>query len=410
MLQQTRQFLALYLSTALLLAGHGLQLTLLPLRADGLGWDATAVGLTGTAYFAGFLAGCLLVPRFVAAVGHIRVFSAATTVCGLALLGVLVFADVPSWMVLRFATGLGISGCYIVIESWLNDRASDANRGRTLAFYTMLVLTAMVLGQLAVPIAPPVDAEPVVLGVALLSLAVLPLSLIRMQQPRRPRTARTEIRRLAREAPAAFLTPVLAGLVTSALYALLPVLAIALGYDALMAVQLMMAMILGGAALQYPAGKLSDRVDRRYVLLLLGVLGAAAAALSLWATQSEMALIVAVFLLGGAANALYPVCLSHANDRIPMNFLSVGTSVLMLNSFGAVAGPTLFAAAMDGFGGQAFFLLVAALFGVVVLWTLLCLVRRSEAASHDADFVPVVRSSTAAFELDPRSSPDWKDS
>ncbi|MEE4283558.1 MAG: MFS transporter, partial [Pseudomonadales bacterium] len=80
MLSRTRSLAVLFASVIILLIGHGLQLTLLPLRAESLGWSINDIGMTGSFYFLGFLLGCIFIPRFVAAVGHIRTFSTLTTI------------------------------------------------------------------------------------------------------------------------------------------------------------------------------------------------------------------------------------------------------------------------------------------------------------------------------------------
>ena len=405
MLRHSRQLLALYCSTALLLAGHGLQLTLLPLRASDLGWAPTEIGLTGTAYFAGFLFGCYFVPRLVTGVGHIRVFSAMTTLCSLALLGIIELHSVTFWFLLRFATGIGISGSYIVIESWLNEKSAPDARGRTMAFYTALVLVSMTIGQLFVSVSDPATDTPVILGVGLMAAAVLPLSLIRMQQPRRPRTASWTVRELARSAPAAFGTTLLAGLITSALYGLLPVAAVEMGYNATEATLFMMSMVAGGAVLQYPVGKVSDRLDRRIVLIGLGCAGLIAAALTTTLADDLHARLALIFIIGGTASAMYPLCLAHANDRLPHDFLAVGTTILFLNSLGSVVGPTVFALIMGRVGIEAYFFQMAAVFGIISIWALICTVRRSE-PERQSDFVSVVRSSPQAIALDPREEVD----
>ena len=108
-----------------------------------------------------------------------------------------------------------------------------------------------------------------------------------------------------------------------------------------------------------------------------------------------------VFLIGGTASAMYPLCLAHANDRLPHDFLAVGTTVLFLNSLGSVVGPTAFALIMGRMGFEAYFLQMAAVVGAISLWASICTIRRSE-PERQSDFVPVVRSSPQAIVLDPR--------
>lgn len=402
-LLQTKRFIVLFASVAILLTGHGLQLTLLPLRAEALGWAPAAIGITASAYFAGFLLGCFVIPYFVSLVGHIRVFSATTTLCGSALLIVAVNDSYWVWAGLRFLTGVGICGCYIIIESWLNAQTTDAHRGRTLAVYTMLVLGAMTLGQVLVTIAPPISMVPIVIGSILLSASIIPLTLTRVHQPDPPPRHPFSVRRVARAAPAAVGTTVLIGAATGVVFTLTPLATSSQGMTLVQTSQIMMALVIGGACIQFPAGRLSDHIDRRKVMVGVLLIGLAAAIGALMSADSFLWYLVAMFFLGGAANAIYPLCLSHANDRMPGEFLQVGTVVLLSNSIGAIAGPLLGSWVMGiaGYAGYFYFMLGVLL--AALLWLAGCLIRRNTAAPVDAPHINIAKSSPMMLEFDPRS-------
>ena len=338
MLAQTRKFFVLFSAVAILLTGHGLQLTLLPLRAEALGWSLPEIGLSGSFYFLGFLVGCIGVPRFVTRVGHIRTFSTTTTLCGAALLMILL-SDLPQvWYALRFLTGIGISGCYLIIESWLNEQSSDADRGRTMAIYTIIVLLAMSIGQFLVTVAPPLSLTTVVLGSLLLSLAVTPVSLSPVDAPAAITRLEWNFMKIFRAAPAAVGGAMTMGTVTAVLFTLTPVYASQIELPLDLVALLMVAMLLGGAALQYPAGHISDRLDRRHVMIGLLALGIACCAAAYAAPRIPALEIAIMFLLGGVCTAIYPLSLAHANDRLPGHFLAVGTVILLVNSGGATSG------------------------------------------------------------------------
>ena len=403
-LSHTRKFIVLFTSVAVLLLGHGLQLTLLPLRADGLGWTVGQIGMTGSFYFLGFLVGCALIPRFVAAVGHIRTFSTTTTLCGAALLLILLSDSTAIWCGLRFLTGIGISGCYLIIESWLNEQSTDEVRGRTLAVYTMIVLLAMSLGQLLVTVDAPTSVTPVVLGSLLLSLAVIPVGLSRVEQPGAIHKLEYRFREIYRAAPAAVGGAFAIGMTTGVLFTLTPVFGSRIGMSVGEIATLMIAMVLGGAAMQYPAGRLSDRFDRRRVMLGLLLGGVACCAVAGSVQQWPWLVIGSVFLLGGVCTAIYPICLAHANDRYPRHFLQVGTVILLVNSGGAVLGPALGAAAMDGFGVGGFYLFLA--FGMLLTfgWVGYCLRSRRGGPVRTGQFVVTAKSTQGLFDLDPRAA------
>lgn len=402
MQQPTKRFIALYTSVVILLVGHGLQLALIPLRGQALGWDPSSIGITGSLYFAGFLAGCWLIPKFVGLVGHIRVFSATTTVCCVALLLILLLDDVVYWAMLRFFTGLGISGCYIVIESWLNAQSSDSNRGRTLALYTTLVLLAMAVGQLLVNLDGALSPNLIVIGGVLLALAVIPVTLSPEEQPPAPAEVRFTIRRVAGKAPAAIGTVLIAGMMTGMLFTLTPVVTVELEFSLFATSLVLVTIVLGGAAFQYPAGKLSDHFDRRKVMVGLAGLGILPAVLPLLIDLPVEGYFVCFLLMGGVLNSFYPICLAHANDRLPGQFLEVGTAILLTNSIGAVVGPTAAALLMDLFGALAYFAFAGVFLLVILLWLVFCLVRNPQAAEHDQNYVTLAKSSPALFEIDPR--------
>ena len=255
MLSYTKKFLILFSSVIVLLLGHGLQLTLLPLRAEGLGWTVNEIGLTGSFYFLGFLLGCIATPRFVTAVGHIRTFSTTTTLCGAALLLVLLSETPAVWCALRFLTGVGISGCYLIIESWLNEQSPDEVRGRTLAVYSTIVLLAMSFGQFLVTVDAPASVTPVVLGSLLLSMSIIPVGLSRVEQPATIPKLTYRFREIYQAAPAAVGGALAIGTTTGVLYTLTPVFGTQIGLSIGEIATLMIVMVLGGAAMQYPAGE-----------------------------------------------------------------------------------------------------------------------------------------------------------
>jgi MFS family permease len=182
---------SLLLAVSILLIGHGLQLTLLPVHAEALGWSTSAVGLTGSFYFLGFVAGCIVIPAIVAGVGPIRSFMVMAAIATVALLGAGLFAYVPAWCLLRFASGFALSGLYLVIESWLSDVSPSGQRGTILAIYTMISLLGMALGRILMGLGSAQDLELLMLGAVLISLAIVFVGLARVASPLRHRTPPT---------------------------------------------------------------------------------------------------------------------------------------------------------------------------------------------------------------------------
>jgi MFS family permease len=150
---------SLFISLAILLVGHGLQLSLMPLRAEALGWTSTQVGWTSAFYFAGFLLGCFTIPPLVKAVGHIRVFTVLTSTMTAALLGLSLTDGLVLWLILRSLTGWSITGIYLIVESWLNEETGNSRRGSMLSAYTITALLSMAGGQLLLNVADPTSHQ-----------------------------------------------------------------------------------------------------------------------------------------------------------------------------------------------------------------------------------------------------------
>jgi MFS family permease len=298
---------------------------------------------------------------------------------------------------------VGISGCYLIIESWLNEQTQEHLRGRVLAIYTMLVLAAMSLGQVLINVGKPESVAPVVLGSLLLSLAVVPVSLSRVRQPAKLRGVGFKLREVFHAAPAAVGGALGIGMVTGTLYTLTPVFGIRAEMDVADVSLLMIAMVAGGAMFQFPVGRVSDHFDRRRVMVTLLSAGFIVALLAGFLVVAPWALIATLFVSGGVANAIYPICLAHANDRLPGRFMQVGTVILLVNAAGAVVGPLLAAYAMAVFGAPGFFWFMAGGFVLTTAWIGSFIMRR-EAPLTTRRFVNTAKSSPALMALDPRAS------
>ena len=220
--------LTLFLSLVILLTGHGVQLTVLPLLAAEMGWSPTVIGQIGSAYFTGFILGCLTVPRLVAAVGHIRVFGVLTSAATAALLVLPLVPEVAAWAVARILTGWSIAGLYMVIESWLNDRTDRENRGLVLSVYAVLTLLAISLGQLLIglDIGYP---HLIVIGAILLTLGSIPVGLTRGPAPSPIPSAGFRFREVYRASHVAVVAAAVGGVATSSYWVLGPIVASKLG-------------------------------------------------------------------------------------------------------------------------------------------------------------------------------------
>ncbi|WP_415059413.1 MFS transporter [Congregibacter sp.] len=397
---------SLLFSVALLLVGHGMQLTLLPLRAAAMGHSDLQIALGGSAYFLGFIAGCLLVPRLIARAGHIRSFAVLSSAMTSVILVIGLSESWWIWAALRFGIGFLICGLYSIIESWLNDQATEDNRGQVLSVYTFLVLLSMAVGQQLVNASPVTGSTPFMVLAAIIALSTIPVSMTRNLAPAPLESTRTRIRLLLSRSPLAVTGALLSGAVTGAFWTLGAVFA-RRSMDSLADTTLFMsAAIIGGALFQYPFGWLSDRVGRENIMLLLVSLSAISSACVAMAPSSEL-LFAAIIFFGASTMPLYSMSLATAADNsLRHEFVEVGTTVLLLNALGAVLAPVALGQLMS-IGEPSW--LFWGCSGLSVLAAVVVLSQRGRKMIVD-NVVPFSAAATdmapTSFDLDPRAPED----
>lgn len=402
MLKHLFSLSSLFFSLAILLVGHGLQLSLMPLRAEALGWTSTQVGWTSALYFAGFLLGCFTIPYFVKAVGHVRVFTVLTSTMTAALLGLSLTDGLVQWLFLRSLTGWSITGIYLVVESWLNQETSNSRRGSMLSAYTITVLLSMACGQLLLNVAEPTSHQIVVIAASCIVLAAVPVGLTPIPQPTPVPTATFSPLLVWRKSRAAPVASFVSGLVTGCFYGLGPFYGKSVGLE-VSAISLMMAAgILGGVIFQWPLGRASDFVDRRFVLLGAMLVGCIVCALVMTLTVDQLPYLF--FLFGGCVMPIYALALAHAGDNVETSFLEVGTGILIVHATGAVVGPIAVSGLMAIWGPQSFFGFCGVILALGSIAMLIFVMRRPALRPHFSPFkTATTAASQGAIELDPRS-------
>lgn len=390
---------ALLASVALLLAGNGLLGTLLAMRSQVEGWGERTTGLVMSGYFVGFFLGTFTAPPLIRRVGHIRAFAFHAALAAAAVLVYPLFLEPAGWMLLRVVTGMALVGLCTVIESWLNAQAAPEHRSRVFGVYMVVSLLALAAGQLLLDLQPP--RSPVLFSVVaiLFALAILPVSATRLVPPVMTVAPKIHLLEICRVAPSAAAGAVLAGLALGAFWGMGAVYAASLGLDRAGVGTFMAVTIIGGAALQLPIGRLSDRGDRRSTLALVAAGGAATALLALHFDAQAHALF---FLFGGLAFALYPLAVAHLLDRLPPEQLLAGCSaLLLLNGIGAAIGPAAAGALMQAFGPTALPLFFATTLGLLALVAAGRRVFKVRELLHPGRFHPMLRTTPAALEMLP---------
>lgn len=253
----------LLVGVAILLTGSGLQGTLMPIRASIEAFSTVAIAAMGAAYFLGFTVGCLKGGELVKNVGHVRVLLAMTALGSAAPLVQGLVLDSIAWSLLRFITGFCFAVLYVVIESWLNERSSNDNRGTVFSTYVMISLTMIAAGQMMTLMYDPSGLELFVIASVLVSLAAVPVALSKSPSPEVPQETDVDLRRLLKISPAGIFGCLATGLANGAFWSFAPVFAAGVADDTSLAAWFMTAAVLGGALAQWPLGFLSDRLGRR---------------------------------------------------------------------------------------------------------------------------------------------------
>ena len=395
MLRTVSAIAALLLAAAILLAGNGLQATLLAVRGRLEGFPTPLIGLLMSSYYAGFVAGCRVNPGFIKSVGHIRTFVALASIASASALAHPLFVNGAAWAILRAITGFCFAGLLMIIESWINERATNADRGRILSVYRVVDLGSLTLGNAMLTLADPKGFELFAIVSILVSIALVPVALTRSPAPQPIQTAKLDIAALFRLSPVAAIGTPLSALANGAFWAVGPVYALALGYDSKTVAFFISVAVIGAALIQWPLGWISDRVDRRRVIVASSMLGSASAiALSLLGDRSEGFLLLLGGLVGAWIIPTFGLCAAHANDHAsPENAVSTNGSLLLLHGLGAAGGATLGGFVISWFGPPALFIYIGAIYAALAAF---CIYRIATAApvpeQEKTPFVPIPKN------------------
>ena len=393
----------LLLGAALVLTGVGLFQTLLPLRAGQEDFSAFMVGLLGTAYFGGFIAGCLMGPKLVKTVGHIRAFAGlaafAAALCLLFPLGI----DPYLWIALRFLMGICLATAFMVIESWLNEQAGDRVRGRVLSIYIIVTNVATMMGQLLVNVSGTGGQTLFVLVAVLVCLSIVPLALTPTNEPTPIPTAKLDLKGQLAISPVGTIGCLLVGMVEGAFWTLGPVFGQLRGMSVYEVTLLMAAFVFGGTLSQWPLGRLSDRIDRRLVILPTALATVATGLIiAFWPFAGLWPTLLVAAVHGALMVPLYALCLAHANDNVPNEKLvQMSGGLLLLYSIGAAIGPIAAAPVLETVNAGGLFLFISAVLAVVAVFIACRLLRGPpNERSELSPFFPIPKTSQSVYELE----------
>jgi MFS family permease len=355
-----------------LMLGAGLQGTLLGLRATLEGFPTPVTGVIMSCYYVGYLLGTAAAPRLLRQIGHIRVFAALAAIASASILVQAAFVQPVVWAVTRLLSGVCFAGIYVVAESWLNDRASQTNRGRLLALYMVVLYVGLGAAQFLLILANPSTPTPFMLVSVLISLSMVPIAMSAQQLPQPALPKKVSYRELYRNSPLGVVAVSVSGMISAIIFAMGPVYARLRGLGNTGIAIFMAVSILAAVVTQYPVGRLSDRTDRRTVIAAVCTLATiVAGSIAAFGEMPRALFLLLAALFSGFALTLYSLSVSHVNDKLESaQMVDASSALLRLNGGAAAVGPVLAGSLMHAFGPPAYFTTLATLTGALTVYDL----------------------------------------
>ncbi len=414
MARQIIPILALLGSMVFLMLGGGLQAIVIPVRGQIEGFSAFQLGWIGTGWAIGFTIGCIVVPHLVRRAGHVRTFATLVALLSISVLLNGLVVEANFWILLRALSGFCFAGCYMVAESWLNERVSNDMRGQMFSIYAITTMVAMAAGQYLLVAASPTTQTLFMIGAILYALAVVPTSVSKAQSPAPLTDVKLDIPAIFRNSPAAAIGALMSGVISSAWTNFGPVFGQQVGLGSAAIASLLAVAMAGSVVFQYPLGKLSDMIDRRYVMTIAGIIGVLFGTIMTGLTTSGdygTLFFICVFGYGGVIFSIYSLAVAHGNDYVEAdNFVKTSSGLLILYGGGTMIGPLFTAQLMDLFGPSGVFTtttIAHLILGAYALYRSFRRARVDEEQRTDFRVIGTARAQTPeSYALDPRSNPD----
>jgi len=399
---------ALFFGFALICLGHGLQGTLIGVRSVIEGFSFVSAGVIIAGYYVGYLAGAILIPIFLRRVGHIRVFAALASLASIAILLHSIFLDPVSWFIIRIITGISLSGIYVIMESWLNDKSTNQTRGQLLGIYMIVTFVFVGLGQLLLNLSDPSKVDLFILVSILLSFALLPILLSKTDQPDITNPKYFSIKEFYILSPLGFVAALLTGLAHSTVFGYGAIYASSKGLSVLEVSIFMVIISSFGALSQWPIGFLSDKVDRRVILIAVTFI---ASGLSIFIVISSYISLTLFFIItalyASMCLPMFSLAVAHVNDFLkPNQIVSASSTFNILIGIGSILGPLFVSGTMTLIGPNGFFIYLFIIHGLLGLFGLYRMAKRTKPADIESQYTPLPRNITpAGMELNPVTDP-----
>ena len=413
---------ALFSGYAILITAHGFQGNLLQVRSVIEDFSFITTGIIMSGYYLGYFVGANMIPNLVSKVGHIRVFAAFASMASLSILIHAVFVDPIIWTLARFLTGFSLIGVYIVVESWLNDRATNRNRGGVLSIYMFITFTGLAIGTLLLNFNKPEEYEPFILTSLLFSIALVPILLTKRPAPKFKKISFMKIKQLYNISPLGTFSMLCTGLIHSAIFGYGAVYASSLNFSIFEISLFLFLITIAGAIFQFPIGYYSDKSDRRIVIIactfisaifcFLAIISSGTSLENMYLTSSvgmnKIMFLTFVTIYAGFALPMFTLNLAYVNDFIDKErFVASGAGLQIIFGIGAMFGPFLASVFMNKYGSNGFFIFLGIFHTIIGLFGMYRITRRDYEDNPDSTFTPLPRNITPlGIELDPTTAAD----
>ncbi len=388
MLAPIRAVAPLLLSAFFMVAGISLGNLLVPLRAHAEGWSPATIGLIGTAYATAFTVGCVLAPRLIMRLGVIRTFMLMLGLMGVSLVLIAVFVHPWSWALFRAMTGFCAAGAYSLIEGWLNERSENQNRGLVFSWYMIACLIGLIGGQYLLPLSTPLHMTLFLVGALCFWAAIAPVHFSRMTPPQLPTSVKLDFAGVLKNSPAAAVGNVVSGILFGTWVGFAALFADVNGYTGSGIANLMMCGTMGGLILQFPIGRLSDFIDRRIVMAMLGGAGLVLSIVTVsWMPVAPVALGILYFCFGATLHPGYALNVAYANDHAAQGSrVSLSSTMLVTYGIGSITGPFVAGFAINAYGYRALFIWLAVGYLIYLVFPLWRMTKRA-APEKQGEFI-----------------------
>jgi len=357
---------ALLLGMMLVMIGNGMQATLMGVRGGIEGFGTLQLSVITSAYFLGFLIGSRVTPELIRRVGHVRVFAALGSFISAGLIAFPVLTDPYSWTVIRILLGFCLSGVYVTAESWLNNAATNTTRGKIISAYMVAQTLGIIAAQGLMNLGDAAGYLLFVVPSILVSLSFAPILLSASPTPAFETDKPMTLRRLYESSPLASVGMLILGGIFAAQFGMASVYGAQAGLSVGQISGFVAAIFAGAMAFQLPVGWLSDRMDRRWLILGVSAVGAASTGVGAFLGVEFNTLVVLGFVMGGMASPLYSLFIAYANDFLEVEDMAAASGALVfVYGMGAIMGPMVTGQLMEMVGPEGFWLFLAVLFALI---------------------------------------------